>query len=253
MNNNSSFVRIAVVAVLLLLVNGCSDTDSNNVTSEGIEAEITVEATGDGTSFVEARLSVGSGGLFSTDLELENGDRLTATAGGETKVLREEHAFLGGFSYSTSFDTDASGTEFVIAFDRATGTDAPDSRVTLPGAASFVLPTANQTFDLGEVVQISWTEDSLTGNIRLEYTTRCPTLGGSNFFSGSRSIANSGEYPISTGSLLGDAASNILNGEVCTTDIGLIHSKNGQLDPNFGEGGRITAKQIRERRITIVP
>ena len=245
-----AFLR-AVLACSLLLLAACSSTDSGNVTSQGIGATMTVEATGDGTSDVEVHLVVGSGGLFNTDVQLENGDQLTATAGGVTKVLKEDHTLLGGYSYHTTFNLDTGGTEFVIAFNRAAETDAPDSHVTLPEAAAFTQPAANQSFNYGDQVQIAWDGVVPGGSLTLAYTTNCPTSSGASILSGSRSISDTGSYTITTASLVGDAALNTPAGESCTSDLDLSRTNKGHLDPNFGEGGSIKARQIRTRRISI--
>jgi len=242
-----------VFAFCLLFLGACSATDSDNVTTQGIGADIRIEANGDGNSSVEAHLYVGSGGLFNTDLELENGDRLIATAALVTKVLNEERGLLGGFTYTTTFGFDTPGIEYLVAFDRAVGTDALDSHVTLPQAVSFLQPDANQMFNSGDLVQISWDNVLPNRSLGLVYTTRCPVPGGSSVYSGSRSIPDSGSYSISTATLLGQAALNTPPGESCTTDLDLSRTNIGQLDPNFGEGGSITAKQVRTRRISIIP
>ena len=240
-------------ACILLFLTACSSTDSNNVASEGVGANISVEAAGDGHSYVEAHLYVGSGGLFHTDLQLENGDRLTVTAGEQTKILKEEHSFFGNYLYTTSFDVDDSETEFVVSFDRAVGTDATNSRVVLPASVDFTQPAVDEVFNLGEAIVIGWQGAKMTGTLGLSYSTSCPTLGGSSVFSGSRSISDSGTYTVSTENLLGPAAAETPGGETCTTYLNLTRSNTGQLDPNFGEGGKITAKQVRERRISIRP
>lgn len=242
---------LALSAMLSLLVAACGSTDSDNVASEGIGATITVEAPGDGTTEVTARLYVGSGGLVNTDLELDSGDRLIASAGSETRGLGKQEDLLGGLSYQTTFAIDAPGSEFIVSFERPAGTDAPDSRATLPQPVIFVLPNPGQNFTLGDDVLLTWQGAAPGGTLDFEYATTCPLTGGTSFNGGRRTIPDLGSFTISSSELVDVGTAQVPLGTQCATELKLTRSATGLLDPNFGEGGRITARQTRSRAIAI--
>ena len=130
------------ITVLLSQLIACSETDSTDVRTSGIRAEIDVVAQGDGETTVTANLEVGSGGFFSTDLELAGGDTLTATAFDLTQPLSKVSE-LFTFFYRTTFSQDTDGSEFTVSLDRPNDTSAPDSSVTLPAGFSLQMPAAN--------------------------------------------------------------------------------------------------------------
>ena len=69
-----------LVSLLVLAVSGCSQTSSENVTTQGIYADILVIAEGLGATVVRAQLEVGSGPLGRTMLEQDQGAGSTKNA-----------------------------------------------------------------------------------------------------------------------------------------------------------------------------
>src|SRR5690349_19932740 len=130
-------MRIIIAAVSLLAF-GCTESvESNDVRTSGIYPEITVTATGSGSSQLNVRLKVG-GSNSNTFLDLKGNDRLEAKADdGAPKPLDGS-----GNGYQTTFPTDAEGTVFSVAFLRGEGDDdAPASTVTMPAPFDMMLST----------------------------------------------------------------------------------------------------------------
>ena len=68
--------RMAAITLLALFAGaGCTSTESENVTTQGINADIDVIADGSGLTVVRAQLEVGSGGIGGTQLDLSPGTK----------------------------------------------------------------------------------------------------------------------------------------------------------------------------------
>lgn len=225
------------------LCSGCSSTTSDNVTTEGINADIDVFANGSGSTFVDAELEVGDG-LGGTSLELVAGDSLTVTANGIQKTMTEDASIIGRFRYEASFDFDDAGTMFTVSFSRNNGTNAPNSNVTLPAGFVVQSPQSNDVFNQADDVPIQWTPNGTTITPDIDVSLSCTTMGGI-VFTASQDVATSGD----TGVASLPVASVIPIGTLDTTRLceGEVHFsrwRRGNLDPAYGEGGDITAEHI---------
>jgi hypothetical protein len=225
------------------LCSGCSSTTSDNVTTEGINADIDVFANGSGSTFVDAELEVGDG-LGGTSLELVAGDSLTVTANGIQKTMTEDASIIGRFRYEASFDFDDAGTMFTVSFSRNNGTNAPNSNVTLPAGFVVQSPQSNDVFNQADDVPIQWTPNGTTITPDIDVSLSCTTMSGI-VFTASQDVATSGD----TGVASLPVASVIPIGTLDTTRLceGEVHFsrwRRGNLDPAYGEGGDITAEHI---------
>src|SRR5215471_11441254 len=93
--------------LVLPLAIGCSVTNSSNLLTKGISAEITASTDGSGTTKVSASLynGVPSQLIF---VDLEGTDTLTATHGSSNQPMQKEQ--LGNIIvYSTTFSTGNEG------------------------------------------------------------------------------------------------------------------------------------------------
>jgi len=226
-----------------VLLSGCSSTTSDNVTTEGINADIDVFANGSGRTFVDAELEVGDG-LGGTSLQLVAGDRLTVTANGIQKTMTEDASIIGRFRYEASFDFDDAGTMFTVSFSRNNGVNAPNSNVTLPEGFVVQSPQGNDVFSQADDVPIQWTPNGTTITPDIDVSLSCTTTGGV-VFTASQDVATSGD----TGVASLPIASVIPIGTLDTTRLceGEVHFsrwRRGNLDPAYGEGGDITAEHI---------
>jgi len=226
-----------------VLLSGCSSTTSDNVTTEGINADIDVFANGSGRTFVDAELEVGDG-LGGTSLQLVAGDRLTVTANGIQKTMTEDASIIGRFRYEASFDFDDAGTMFTVSFSRNNGVNAPNSNVTLPEGFVVQSPQGNDVFSQADDVPLQWTPNGTTITPDIDVSLSCTTTGGV-VFTASQDVATSGD----TGVASLPIASVIPIGTLDTTRLceGEVHFsrwRRGNLDPAYGEGGDITAEHI---------
>jgi hypothetical protein len=228
---------------IVTLLCACSSTSSDNVATEGINADIDVFANGSGRTSVDVELEVGDG-LGATSLELAGGDRLTVTANGIQKPMTEDVSIIGRFRYEASFDFDDAGTMFTVAFSRDSGVNAPDSNVTLPEGFVVQSPQNNDTFSQAQDIPIQWTPSGTTITPDIDVSLSCTTTSGIPF-TASRNVTLSSD----TGVASLPVASVIPIGTLDTTRLcdGEVHFsrwRRGNLDPNYGEGGDITAEHI---------
>ncbi len=236
--------RITGILFSATLAAGCSSTSSDNVTTEGIHADIDVFANGSGTTVVDAELEVGSDGIGRTSLELVAGDTLTVTANGIQKTMTEDSDVLGRYRYISSFDFDDAGTMFTVSFSRNNGVSAPNSNVTLPEGFLVQSPVSNDVFSQDQDVPVVWTPSGTSIVPEISVTLTCFTTGGVGFSdtdpvtlssdSGAASIPVASLIPIGTH----DPA------RLCEGEVLLSRARRGNLDPAFGEGGNITAQHI---------
>lgn len=235
----------------LAAVCGCSSTSSENVTTEGINADIDIVASGDGTTVVTVELEVGSNGLGRTSLEITGGDSLTVLANGIQKTMTEDSSVLGRFSYVASYDFDDADTMFTVSFVRDNGVNASDSNVMLPAGFDVTSPLSSDVFSSADTIPVVWSPAG-TGIVpTVRITLDCTQTNG--FISsavetvviGSDSgVAN---LPVAAVTPIGTLDTGVL----CEGHVDLVRSRNGNLDPNYGEGGKITARHYEDAQFFV--
>lgn len=252
------FIRISGALLVAFTISACtveSETDSENIKTSGIHAEISTVSSGDGNTGVSTRLTVGSGGVFSTNLNLTGGDTLSATDGVSTTVLQKDKDwYTGQIFYRAILAGDTADTQITVALTRPNDTDAPNSVVAIPYSPDIIVPSDGDTLTQGENITVTWDNTNSTLPINLDFDFYCTLSGGkfSSFDVTKANIANTpGSISYSIASLLGNLT--LKSGESCTAKITISRQKSGTLDPNYGEGGSISAIQHRNVSVTIGP
>lgn len=242
--------RLFYILIVSGALGACSSTTSDNVATEGINADIDVFANGSGRTRVDVEFEVGDG-IGATSLELAPGDRLTATANGIQRTLTEDESIIGRFRYETTFDFDDAGTVFTVSFSRDNGVNAPNSNVALPDGFIVQSPQSNDVFSQAEDIPIEWTPNGTMIRPDIDVTLSCTTTGGI-VFSDTEDVTIGGD----TGVASLPVASVIPIGTLDTTRLceGEVHFsrwRRGSLDPAYGEGGNITAEHIRRAQFFV--
>jgi hypothetical protein len=229
--------RFAFLPVALLALACTESVESTDIRTTGIYPEIEVVATGDGQSEVTVWLKTG-GSNSNTYLDLKGDDTLEVTVDGDTKTMDQS-----GDSYEATFDVDAGGTEFTIAFLRGDADeDAPASVVTLPEPFEMMLgaSTASRAED---DLEYTW-EPEGDGNLSWDLSGDCVSSDiGSTPDDGTNGIAAGDIEP----KFESDAE------ESCTAKLSLERAQKGTIDSAFTEGGNIVAKQVRSKSFTSTP
>jgi hypothetical protein len=230
------------VACSLLAVTACETLDSADIRTSGVYAEIDVEADGTGQSVVRTTLRSGGAGS-NTYLELTAGDRLLARSEGQTKTMAASRNVWDEVHYVAGFSRDAGGTEFRVAFERPSenGEDADDSRVSLPDPFRLVSPAPGGLVRPDEDrVRIEWDR---TSNDRVEVR-----LEGDCIWTYERVLEDDrGGLVLQPGDLEPHGE------ESCRVEVTVARVRRGELDANFGEGGRIEARQVRRTWLVVRP
>ncbi len=241
----------------MVCVVGCSQTDSDNIKTSGMRADIHVSAWEEGATEVIVNLSVGSGGIGGTEVELSSGDSLVARAFGETKTLRKKSDLLG-IHYETAFASSAGSEAVVVAFNRADGDGAPNSTVVLPQSFMVAGPSSGQELDADEVLMFSWSPTSTTGTFSIKTFIDCSYDDNQDETVAvldieTITIEDDGAYDIYVSDLLASLQNQLPNSGLCDLKVTFTRRNTGELDPGFEEGGSISAIQTREReyRITL--
>lgn len=237
----------ALAVVLLAAGTGCSSSQSKDIATDALYANMGVSADGSGTSVVTASLQVG--GVTSTDfLDLSPGDSLVATANGANQQTMARQDLLGAIYYTSTFGIDTAGTLFQIAFNRtATASmpnpvSAPDSHVTLP--AAFTMQADKSTYSrVTDPIVLTWTNSGQSDPMSYSVYGNCiQTL--------SNTVSDTGTTTINAGSL---TAQNGQTANNCQITIQLSRSRAGHVDPAYGQGGNINATQVRTVQVLSTP
>ena len=246
-------LRNLSIASIICITCGCTSTSSENVTTQGISADIDVQADGSGRSFVTVQLEVGSGGVNGTSLQLSPGDSLTARANGIQQTLTEDSSIFGEFSYHTNFDFDDANTVFTVALVRNNGISAPNSNVALPDGFVVTSPTPNDTYGSNDTVPIVWSPSGTPIVPDVFVTLTCTLTSGLTSI-GARPVnlgSDSGAVNVSVSSIMPPGA--IDTSRLCDGNVELSRFRTGSLDPNYGEGGRIDAEQVQNTQFFVNP
>jgi len=223
---------------------GCARTESENVTSRGIHADIQVSAGGNGTTEVEAQLTVGRG-LGGTLLELSGSDRLLAHANGITQQLVKDEGLLD-IIYKTSFNFNDESTQFRVELERSEAVSAPNSIVTLPLPPNITMPIPGETIVQGAELTVAWEPAFTADSMRIRYLTTCMGTNGARY---SHEInqypRDTGSYRINTANFVSVDPESLGTTTHCDLDVTVYRERGGSIDPNYGEGGRIVAIQRR--------
>lgn len=222
-------LKCFALASLGALALACSeDVDSNDVRTSGIYAEMEVLALGDGRSTVTVTLKPG-GRSSNTYLVMEGEDELVATVDDASRALTKD-----GNGYQSEFDVEAGDTEFLIAFQRGPDdVSAMDSSVTLPDP--FTLEAVADSVSRAEPLTVTWSPSGTDESMHWDLDGDClfPESGSVND-SGTLTVEST-DYDLHSGS----------EEETCPARLCLERRRSGQIDPAFGEGGEIVARQRR--------
>jgi hypothetical protein len=222
---------------------GCSNTTSDNVATAGINADIDVFANGSGRTSVDVELEVGDG-LGGTSLELVAGDQLTVTANGIQKTMTEDVSIIGRFRYEATFDFDDAGTEFTVSFSRNNGVNAPNSNVSLPEGFIVQSPQNSDVFSQAADIPIQWMPNGTTITPDIDVSLSCSTTSGV-MFTATQNVTLSGDTGVASLPVASVIPFGTLDEtRLCEGEVHLSRWRRGNLDPNYGEGGNITAEHI---------
>lgn len=240
MHTTLRFLAGALLASTALM--GCSEetVSSSNVKTAGIAGLFEVSASSESSSRVDAKLVVG-GAQSNTYVTLDNGDKLTATAGGETKVMTTGD---GAGRYETSFATGAGGTQFTISLERPDDDNAPNSVGTLPAPFNITEVPSNTPSRANDAITIKW--DDGDGNMKIDVEGECIFSTSFNVTSGSTEYTIKANEIDSTGVNPEDETS-------CDLTVTLTRSNTGDADGALDNESTFSLYQVRKTTFASAP
>jgi hypothetical protein len=252
MNKAITLLQTCFLFCLAGGLSGCGSTQSENIKTKGISAQITVTADSVGKVKVSASLFAGSG-LGVTSLNLSADDLLKATANGATQVLTKNTTLLGEVDYTTTFDHIDPGTLTVVSLERKDDTSCPNSRVQLPDAFTITAPSPGQIFNRTDTISVNWTPPvNIAGSMYVDFLTTCTSKqGGSVTRSNGFFRSDSGATTIPVTDLFPSLEFDTTKD--CTSEMVITRSVDGALDPGYGEGGSIKGVQSRTVSLILKP
>jgi hypothetical protein len=235
--------KSAILLLTLSALVACEAVDSVDVMTDGVYADITAEAEGDGTTRTSAILRVG-GATSNTFMELVETDTLTASTGDETQTMIDTS--IGDFhAYVADFDVEAEDTEFVVAFEREVDESAPNTTMSLPALFDVTGPEEAVTFSRSEEdITLTWEPSGSEDEMYWSVTGDC-------FYDAEGEIdGDPGTVVVEAGAL-----ESVDEDEptTCEATLTLTRSRLGDLDPNYGEGGAVFGRQIRSVDVLVSP
>jgi hypothetical protein len=234
MFQRNTLVVLGLVAFAAL---GCSKetTSSANIKTGGFATLIDVYADNDATSRVHVELKVG-GSSSNTYIALENGDKLTATAGDAKKTLTASDTGI----YEVSFDGVAEDTMFTVALERSDETAT--STGTLPAPFALDKPASKLSRKTDDL-EVDWAPADTGDGVKLDVSGDC-------IFEYSQAISDTGSHMIvkntleSTG---GDMPTT------CDLMLGLDRKRSGVADSDFDPESYMLLHQRRWVSFTSLP
>jgi hypothetical protein len=229
------------LCVLALLASGCAKTESSDLLTSGIYADLSARSTGTGTTTVYATLYVGNPSNLNF-VELTGNDQLIASYGSQRKVMNRTE-LLNIVSHSTEFSTDAEGAIFEIALERSVDAGAPHSTITLP--AKFTLSPVPATVSRAAALTLTWSPAASGDTMAWKATGAC--IGDAQ----GAIAGDSGTTVIPAGTFMKRQGQNIADN--CMVTITLTRSRAGVLDAHYGKGGVAVGSQDRSVSMMSTP
>jgi hypothetical protein len=231
-------MRLFLTVAVSCAVCGCH-SDSTDVLTSGMSADLGVVATGSGSTNAGATIYQGIPERLIF-VELRGDDSLVASTGSQSKTLDESN-LLGIISYSAQFDgADAEGTPYQIAFHRKLDSGAPASTCTLPAAFSISAPAAGGTFSrAGSDIAVTYSPGGKPEEMVYELGNGSDCLQPVS----QRLSGDPGSFTIAKGTLQPKDAAHA--NASCQVTLAISRLRPGMLDPGFGKGGTMNCIQTR--------
>lgn len=231
------------LALLALLV-GCSKSDSGDILTHGMYASITARAEGNGSTRVVTELMLGNP-IDLNFIELSDGDQLLVRHSGQ-QVTPTESDLLNIVSYTATFQTEAEGESFEVAFLRTVDSGAPSSTMTLP--APFSLGAIPATSSRNAALNVTWSPSGSADSVHVSIDGTCidtlavPVTG------------DPGSASIPAGMIHKRMAQpgNTVP-DMCEATLHVERTREGSLDSHYGKGGSATGVQARTATFMTAP
>lgn len=275
--SNTKPLRLLSTVLVCSVLTACgsgderNEVDSETIDTRNFQAYVTVTATNENFSSVDARLVWEEEETFMIDLI--NDDAFSVNVENETKELRQSPDTSDPV-YSSTFNHGGSGDVFNISLRRTTPPAldeiwfpvewieddvefpeyqlaAPNSSIELPNSFSLA---ANPTelSDSDDSLSLTWDPDTNGDEMALAYTTRCPAEADQVGWVGQGDldiISDPGTATLSLTELLAGRPDYVRT-ESCAVTVKVQRRTYGVVDPNLSSASLFTG--IQERSVTVI-
>jgi hypothetical protein len=220
------------LALFALLASACTTTDSSDVLTHGMYADVAATTEGTGQTTVSATLYLGN--PINLDfVQLTGDDALVASFDGSDKTMTET-TILNIVSHTATFDSGDPGDEFHIAFERSVDAGAPDSVVTLPDAFDITPPPS--TLSRGDAIDIPYGPAGTADVVHWSVRGDCIDLASGSL------QGDTGTVPLEANMLVLRQGSTQTS---CLVTLEIDRERDGNLDRGYGKGGTAIGRQSR--------
>jgi hypothetical protein len=249
----SRYFLQGLIVCTLLIVTGCSNTESENVATAGMSIRMDVEQKNENQVEVSVSLYAGEPGIGATNLRLNGSDTLLATYDGTVRSLTEYPVGFGKYEYRTTFNTTEADKEFKVSLIREDFTDALNNTITLRSDFDVTNPNGDSTFkyDLDfPVLDSTWDPTEITEDIQIEIDAECIEVNTGTTYLVPRSVttADDGYYEMDL--FLDLEAFKNKTFTTCNGELIYLRQNTGSVDTAFGEGGKIYGLRIQTKYFT---
>ncbi len=243
-NNIQLHAPFLILSSLVLIACNPDSTDSTNVNTDSIYADMSLTASTAGRTRINVELNVEE--KNGTNIELSSGERLEASSGSESVTLAQDTDF-DDIDYEGSLNTSSSDDPYNITLVRENGLSIDGSTVNMPDEFTVSSPSEDEVYDSNQSLPLRWTPERSGEMIELETSTNCTTDTGSTsttleIFE----LVDDGSEDWLLSNLTAADGDNIDRAIDCVIDVMLVRRATGTLDTRFESGGQITATQSRK-------
>ncbi|MBW2276545.1 MAG: hypothetical protein JRF63_03570 [Deltaproteobacteria bacterium] len=261
---------IAVLVALAFVpacIQTCESTASSSVMTSGTRAQMTAKADGSGFTEVGVELMVG-GPLSNVYLSLDGDDQLVAAIGKQRQTLTRRTDVLGRVWYVGSIKGEQGDDDLVVSYQRTVDKGAPRSVVRMPAGFDVISPQPGMRVSRGnDDLVIAWDKPSSSDVMEVSLEGNCirPFSSRLEVDKGQLLVPRATLGPPSSGAMqpmepAGDSSGAkaepqpVQVGEPeCRVTARFRRRADGKVDPGYGQGGSITAEQVREVTFVSTP
>ena len=246
MRNRPAFAL--TTAAFATLLAGCFEAvDSTEISNDALYGNVALVSRDGVSTEVTATLSVG--GPLGTDVELKNGDRLVASAQGQSVTLMHESEMFGGHRYVGSLPRGSENVAFSVDYLRGDTSSQAQGCGRTSAVGSFAImarpfelsPMMSQA-RLGNPVNVAWSNG---GSGELSLSVRGACIHG-----GIVSVPDTG-FAVLDRSIV--APADPANPSACSVQVVARRCVAGQPSSGFGKGGAVSACQERSLSFRVAP
>lgn len=236
-------LQVASAAFSLVLLSGCEKVASDNIKTSGVYADFRITDRSATEIDVHAEFRVG-GANSNTYLDTKNsGDRVDAAALGVTRALSRDPQTFGEVFYTAQLPNAPEDTQVTISFTREKDTSAPNSNVSLPSPFTAISTSSTTASRASDALTIGWQPSGTADSISVRVSGTCFDAHDTSVVGDPGTLA----LPLRT------LKSSDQTPATCVATVTVLRERAGQVDPAYGEGGRITATRTTTMQFTSTP